>query len=73
MRVQWGYSEGTVRVHWGYSGGTVRLQWGYSEGSVGVQRGYSEGTMYPLLLSPKPLTLSCGWLSNFVRDPNFHR
>ena len=33
MRVQWGYSEDTVRVHWG----TVRVQMGYSEGSVGVQ------------------------------------
>ena len=27
MRVQWGYSEDTVRVHWG----TVRVQLGYSE------------------------------------------
>ena len=35
-----GYSGGTMRVQWGYSGGTV----GYNEGTVGVQWEYSGGT-----------------------------
>ena len=35
VRVQWGYSEGTV----GYRGGTVRVQWGYSEGTVRYRGG----------------------------------
>ena len=26
-----------MRVQWGYSGGTVRVQWGYSEDTVGIQ------------------------------------
>ena len=33
VRVQLGYSEGTV----GYSEDTVRVHWGHSEGSVWVQ------------------------------------
>ena len=33
-----------MRVQWGYSGGTMRVQWGYSGGTVGVQEGYSGGT-----------------------------
>ena len=33
VRVQLGYSEGTV----GHSGDTMRVHWGHSEGSVGVQ------------------------------------
>ena len=55
MRIQGGYIRDTVRVQWGYSEGTL----GHSEGSVGVQWdtvrvqggynestvGYSEGTL----------------------------
>ena len=47
MRIQGGYIRDTVRVEWGYSEGTL----GHSEGSVGVQwdtvrvqGGYSEST-----------------------------
>ena len=41
MKIQWGYSEGTVGVQWEYSGGTGGVQWGYRRGTVGVQEGYS--------------------------------
>ena len=48
MRIQGGYIRDTVRVQWGYSEGTL----GHSEGSVGVQwdtvrvqGGYSESTV----------------------------
>ena len=36
-----GHSEDTVRVQLGYSEGTV----GYSEGTGRIQRGYSESTV----------------------------
>ena len=41
MRIQGGYIRDTVRVQWGYSEGTL----GHSEGSVGVQWGYREDTV----------------------------
>ena len=39
MRIQQGYSRGTVRVQQGYSQGTAGVQSGYSRGSMGTSRG----------------------------------
>ena len=44
MRIQQGYSRGTVRVRQGYSQGTAGVQSGYSRGTVRVRQGYSQGT-----------------------------